>query len=146
MPSITDIKQKITDSTNSDWRFFDAPENYVYTPDPQIRIEPFSEGKGHYESPWVEPYHHSDEVYAQLFRVYFNSSPVDHLRILRIDEGRFKIPSPHIEPSPLEIDNRQDIEEITLTPYEKSIGLAMSRVSSEHFESLLSRGRITVEQ
>lgn len=140
MPSIPEIKQTIMDSSGRDWEFFDDPEIYVYSPDPRIRIEQ-QEGRMAYNAPWLEPFHHAEDTVTRVFRVYFGSSPVDQLRVLWIDEGRFQIPSPQIEPDLMQIDSREDIEEISINRYQAAVGRAMTR---ERFDSYLERGNITV--
>lgn len=145
MTSISEIKERIANSTGRDWEFFDDPEIYVYSPNPRIRIEEQG-ASGEYYEPWLEPYHHSDDVQIRAFRVYFGSSPIDQLRILWIDEGRFNLPRPYLEPDIMQIDSEEDVDLISITPYEEGIARAMSRVSPQRFDAYLSQGGITVQR
>lgn len=140
MPSISEIKQTIVESTGQDWRFFDAPEIYVYSPDPRIRIEQ-REGEMPYNAPWIETYAHAEDTVNRVFRVYFGSSPIDQQFVLWIDEGRFQIPAPHLEPDVMQIESADDIEEISVNSYETAIGRAMT---GENFDSYIRRANIIV--
>ncbi|AEH39522.1 hypothetical protein [Halopiger xanaduensis] len=143
MPSIQELKREILESHGDDWEFFDDPQTYVYSPDPRLRIEQYGDrdNRMDYNHTWVNRYHHSEDTEMMVFRVYFNESPIDHLHILRIDEHRCKMPTPHTEPSIMEgLESRDDYDEVSISRYEDGIGRAMTG-DWEHYKNV---GDITV--
>jgi hypothetical protein len=140
MPSIDEIKRAILESESTDWRFFADPEVYVYRPDPRIRFEECGEDTP-YQAPWLQSYHHSEDTVSRPFRVYFGSSPIDEVSVLRIDEDRFQIPEPKLVPDPEYVDARQEFDEVSITAYEEAIGRMMTK---ETFDSYMRLGNVEV--
>ena len=138
MQSIRELKRTILESSGTDWERFDDPLTWVYKPDPRLRIEQYGDHSNEmdYRGAWLERYHHSEDTKIRFFRVYFNQSPIDHLHVLWVDEGRCNMPSPQVEPhDDSDIEKREEYDEVSLNRYQEGIARAMTG-EWKHYKNL----------
>ncbi|ELZ05749.1 hypothetical protein C480_10140 [Natrialba aegyptia DSM 13077] len=133
----------ILESEGTDWKFFDSPQTYVYSPDPRLRIEKCGdcESGRDYQHTWTNRYNHSEDTEVLTFRVYFNESLIDQLQVLRIDEFRCKMPMPRTKPDLIDgLESREDYNEVSISRYQEGIARAMTD-DWDHYRNV---GDITV--
>jgi len=148
MPSVSELRRIIYESQSSDWKFIDAPPEYIYKPEPDLRLEEKDYGEdvrlhdeNSFYEPWLDNFHHEHDVFQRRFWLYWGSSRIDYVDVLWIDEGRCELPLPVRTPSESPPEGPEDYEEIYISSFDAAIGRAMSGGDFDHY---LNVGNIEV--
>ena len=146
MPSVNQLERIVANSNPGDWTRWVTEWSTVetgepgglmavYRPDPRLRIELGRMQSDAAEGDWLERYSTATPNRRYSVWVLYDSSPIDRLDVVAVEGYSAWIAVPH-RPG-------RAGEAWTLSPYENTIGVALSPDEDE-YRSLLEAGGIEV--